>query len=70
MRNIFLDNVREIEAINRQFDKLVAIARDRGNALAIGHPYPETLEVLERRLPGLASSGVELVSLSKLLELQ
>ena len=70
VRDIFLDNVREVEAINRQFDKLLAIARDRGSALAIGHPYPETLEVLERRLPDLARSGVELVSLSKLLELQ
>ncbi len=70
VRNIFLDNVREVEAINRQFDKLVAIARDHGSALAIGHPYPETLEVLERRLPALASSGVELVSLSKLLEIK
>ena len=70
VRNVFLDNVREVEAIDRQFDKLVAIARDRGSALAIGHPYPETLEVLERRLPDLASSGVELVSLSKLLEIK
>ena len=70
VRNIFLDNVREVEAINRQFDKLVAIARDHGSALAIGHPYPETLEVLEHRLPDLASSGIELVPLSKLLELQ
>jgi len=70
VRNIFLDNVREVEAINRQFDKLVAIARDHGSALAIGHPYPETLEVLERRLPALASSGVELVSLSKLLKIK
>ncbi len=69
-RDIFLDNVQEVEAIDRQFDKLVAIARERGSALAIAHPYPETLEVLERRLPDLASSGVELVSLSKLLEIK
>lgn len=70
VRDVFLDNVREVEAINRQFDKLVAIARDRGSALAIGHPYPETLEVLERRLPDLAGAGIELVSLSKLLEIK
>ncbi|MDH3672263.1 MAG: divergent polysaccharide deacetylase family protein [Gammaproteobacteria bacterium] len=70
VRNIFLDNVREVEAIDRQFDKLVAIARERNRVLAIGHPYPETLEVLERRLPDLANNGIELVSLSKLLELQ
>jgi polysaccharide deacetylase 2 family uncharacterized protein YibQ len=70
VRDIFLDNVREVEAINRQFNNLVSIAREHGSAIAIGHPYPETLEVLARRLPDLASSGIELVSLSKLLGLQ
>lgn len=70
VRDIFLDNVREVEVINRQFDKFVAIAREHGNALALAHPFPETLEVLERRLPDLASAGIQLVPLSKLLELQ
>ncbi len=70
VRDLFLDNVREVEAINRQFDKLVAIARAHGSALAIGHPYPETLEVLERRLPDLANNGIKLVPLSKLLEIK
>jgi polysaccharide deacetylase 2 family uncharacterized protein YibQ len=70
VRDIFLDNVRQVEVINRQFDKFVAIAREHGSALAIGHPYPETLEVLERRLPDLASAGIELVPLSRLLEIK
>lgn len=70
VRDIFLDNEREVKAIDRQFDELVATARERGHALAIAHPYPETLEVLERRLPDLARAGIQLVPLSRLLELR
>ena len=43
------------------------IARERGSAVAIGHPYPETLEVLEETLPALAGEGIELVPLSRLI---
>jgi hypothetical protein len=66
-RDVFLDNEREERAIERQFDELVQLARARGVALAIGHPYAETLAVLERRLPQLRAAGVELVPLANLL---
>lgn len=66
-RDVFLDNERDERAIERQFDELVRLARARGAALAIGHPYPETLAVLERRLPLLRAAGVELVPLTGLL---
>jgi hypothetical protein len=67
VRDVFLDNDRDPGAIERQFDELLRLARTRGQALAIGHPYPETLAVLERRLPPLHAAGVELVPLSRLL---
>ncbi len=67
-RRLFLDNIPTTAAIGRQFDKLLRMARRRGRAIAIGHPYPETMAVLERRLPGLeAETGIELVSVSELL---
>ena len=36
-------------------------------AVAIGHPFPETLAVLERELPKLRAEGFELVTISELL---
>ncbi len=66
-RDVFLDHVDSVESVNRQFDLLLKLARQRGHALAIGHPRPATLQVLEKRLPQLASEGIALVSVSALL---
>lgn len=68
-RDVFLDSARDAMAIRRQFYHLLEIARKNGIALAIGHPYPETLTALETLLPGLAKRGVRLVPISQLLEL-
>lgn len=66
-RDIFLDNDRSVEAINRQFDQLLALAKRKGQAIAIGHPHPQTLEVLRQRLESLPQSAVSLVKVSTLL---
>lgn len=50
-RDIFLDNSQNIKDIHTQFQRLLAIARERGVATAIGHPYPSTLAYLETVLP-------------------
>jgi uncharacterized protein len=69
-RNVFLDDDRTIDAITQQFERLIALARKHGSALAVGHPYPETLELLERRLPELQRTSVMLVAPSVLLKHQ
>ncbi len=69
-RDVFLDNVLDEAAIDKQFDLLLEKARQNGSAVAIGHPNPQTLKVLENRLPELKSQGVHLVSLSDLIELR
>ena len=69
-RNVFLDDERSEAAIRTQFRLLVARALRDERALAIGHPYPETLKVLEEELPRLAAQGVELVSPSELIARQ
>lgn len=69
-RNVFLDDDRGEAAIRAQFRRLIAKAQRDERALAIGHPYPETLKVLEEELPQLARHGLRLVSPSELIALQ
>lgn len=66
-RDVFLDPDPSREVVEREFERLKELARKRGSALAIGHPYPATLDVLERELPKLADEGFELVRVSELL---
>lgn len=66
-RDIFLDNDRDLLHINEQFNKLLRIARRRGHAVAIGHPYPETITYLQQVLPLLEQAGVKVVPVSELL---
>lgn len=66
-RDVFLDNERNLNSINKQFNQLLRIAKRRGHAIAIGHPYPETIEYLQGVLPLLESAGVKLVPASQLL---
>jgi polysaccharide deacetylase 2 family uncharacterized protein YibQ len=65
-RRVFLDDVATEEAIGKAVDELVAHARAEGSAVALGHPYPATLAVLERELPRLAQRGVRLVPVGDL----
>ncbi len=67
-RNIFLDHERSELGIRRQFARFIAQARAVGSSLAIAHPYPETLLVLEEMLPTLSEQGVELLPVSQLIE--
>jgi polysaccharide deacetylase 2 family uncharacterized protein YibQ len=46
------------------------MARQNGVAVAIGHPYIATIELLERELPKLAGDGIELISISELIALK
>lgn len=69
-RDVFLDNQRNVKAIHRQLLKAISLAKRHGSAIAIGHPYPETLDVLENTTRLFAESGVELVPVSHLLRTQ
>lgn len=66
-RDIFLDDEQSLGYINGQFNQLLTIARKHGSAIAIGHPYPATLDYLRQVLPLLKQAGIELVPVSALL---
>jgi polysaccharide deacetylase 2 family uncharacterized protein YibQ len=68
-RDVFLDPDMSPETIAREFERMKRLARQQGQVVAIGHPYPATLELLERELPRLADEGIELVPISDLLAL-
>lgn len=69
-RNVFLDNVPSHEDIDREFKKLLKLAREKGVAVGIGHPYAETLKYLEQALPLLEEQGIELITASQMIDLQ
>lgn len=66
-RDVFLDSATDTDSIRRQFARLLAVAQQQGSALAIGHPYPSTLQVLNEVLPQLDALGVRLVPVSQLI---
>ena len=67
-RNVpFLDDVQEAGAIRRQLELAIRGAKEKGEAIAIGHPHPETLQVLREMLPQIQAQGVQLVHASTLV---
>ena len=66
-RDVFLDDDQDVPSIRRELELAVRDARAHGSAVAIGHPHPETLEVLDEELPHIARDGVELVFVSQLV---
>lgn len=66
-RDVFLDNRREKTAITRQVQQAIQLAQRQGYAVAIGHPYPETIAVLKQLDALLADTGVTVVPASQLI---
>jgi len=69
-RDVFLDNDKSLYGIDKEFRRLLALAKQRKTAIAIGHPYPSTLQYLEYAIPMLKSEGVRLISVSEILKLR
>ncbi|MCP5114301.1 MAG: divergent polysaccharide deacetylase family protein, partial [bacterium] len=67
-RQVFLDTQRDPAFIQAQFDSLRTAARKRGGAIAIAHPYRETLAVLATAIPAAREAGFEFVTASTLIE--
>ena len=50
--------------------KTIRYYEETGRAIAIGHPYDETLEVLRRWLPDARKRGFEFVPISTIAALE
>ncbi len=66
-RAVFLDHSLNRKAIASEIRRLKKVARERGKAIAIGHPHPVTLRVLYQMLPQLRKE-VRLVPVHELVK--
>jgi len=67
-RQVFLDGDQRSQIIREQFARMLAIARERGAAIAIGHPHPSTIETLADEVPRAKALGYRFVPVSELLD--
>ncbi len=67
-RNVpFLDDVQDVGAIRKQLELAIRGAKEKGEAIAIGHPHPETIRALREVIPQMQGQGVRLVVASELV---
>lgn len=66
-RKVFLDNSPDEASIRAQFNQAIKLARRDGSAIAIGHPRPSTVRVLQHMVYHLPPD-ITLVRPSSLLE--
>ena len=69
-RSVFLDNQHDRESVRARFRELIEVARQKGTALGIGHPFSATLDVLQEELARLDEAGVRLLPVSQLIKIQ
>jgi hypothetical protein len=67
-RDIFLDDDPAPAAINAQLALLEKRAREKGAAIAIGHPHASMLEGLEKWIPEAEKRGITLIPARDLAE--
>jgi polysaccharide deacetylase 2 family uncharacterized protein YibQ len=60
-RDVFLDNVADVDATEAQLRRAAQLAKSQGSAIAIGHPRPTTLTAVRTLLPELGRDGIQLV---------
>jgi polysaccharide deacetylase 2 family uncharacterized protein YibQ len=67
-RNVpFLDDIAEVSAVRKQLELAFRGVKDKGEAIAIGHPHPATLQALSELLPQAEARGIHLVYASDLV---
>ena len=69
VRDVFLDNIADVEAIRIEISRLIKRAKQNGTAVGICHPYPETITALRLEQEQLRNTSIELVFASRLVSL-
>lgn len=66
-RDVFLDDDEEIAKVRLQWKRVVEVAEKKGTAIAIGHLYPSTIQVLREEIPRLKARGFRFVFASEVV---
>jgi polysaccharide deacetylase 2 family uncharacterized protein YibQ len=66
-RDVFLDNVNSKAYVLQQLHQTERVARQKGFAIAIGHPRSGTVQALAEWLPQLAQRNLTVVPLSSII---
>lgn len=66
-RKVFLDDDKSFPEIRKQFERAIDFAKKDGQAVAIGHIYPETVDALEKLIPE-AKGQVQFVFVRELVK--
>ncbi|MFC1840258.1 divergent polysaccharide deacetylase family protein [Thermodesulfobacteriota bacterium] len=66
-RNIFLDNIQSVSLILAQLDRLKRVAMNCGQAIGIGHPFPETAAAINLFYKQIKKTNMSMVPISQLL---
>ncbi|VVP31776.1 hypothetical protein PS850_04438 [Pseudomonas fluorescens] len=69
-RDVFLDDEPTEAAIYTQLQTAISLAHEQGSAVLIGHPYPQTLAVLERELPKLKAQGIDWIDIEQMISVR
>src|SRR3990172_369482 len=67
-RDVFLDNKADIGYIKGQVDKVIRIAKQNGEATAIGHPRAGTIAAFREKIADFEREWIELVPVSEVLD--
>jgi len=69
-RQVFLDADEDRSKIKDRLFELFLSAKKNGQAIGIGHPFQETLQILETYLPEARNYGVQLTRVSEIIDRQ
>jgi hypothetical protein len=64
-RSVFLDNENKPEYIAAQLRQAIALSKEKGVVVAIGHDRAMTIKTIKNMLPAFQQEGVKLVYLSE-----
>ena len=66
-RNVFIDNIQDETFIHLQLAKLKRLALKHGQAIGIGHPFPETAKMVKNFFQEIESTKISMVPISHLM---
>ncbi|WP_323751815.1 divergent polysaccharide deacetylase family protein [Marinobacter sp.] len=61
-RDVFLDHEQTEAFVDKQFQRLIKTAKEKGTAIGIGHPHTVTVDYLEKHLSELDKQGIAIAT--------